>query len=218
MSKNFIKSGEEKFYHIDLNQRTPEWFELRKGRITGSEFPKLFINGETRELLIRRLALSRVGSCFEFKADGISEHMKRGMEMEPLAREAYKFLSKNAVLEVGFAEYCRGEMKEIAPFVGCSPDGLVGLEGIIEIKCPAEYNFEKQKEIPEKYRRQMAFNVFVTNRKWCDYVLFNQYIGTHIERYEPSATELGEVSSALLMAVDEIKKLMKQRESLEIPF
>ena len=152
-------------------QRSDEWRQLRAGRLTASVVSAIYgrrkdgkETAERRDLRTR-LALERIlGKPLD---DGyVNADMQRGIDLEAQARACYEMRIGLPVSEVGFV-YWDDLM------VGCSPDGLVQDNGIIQIKCPRPANllaFIRTMEIPEDYRIQMIHELMVTGRDWCDYV------------------------------------------------
>jgi len=161
--------------HSEITQGTPEWHDIRLGKLTGSSAAKLFGTPAAREkYLYDRAAEIVTGSRCDSDESVASQHMARGHEFEEVALIKYTVTTLNEVQKVGFVQ--------ISEFVGCSPDGLVGDEGMIEIKVPDSNNYFRQileltangvGAIPKDYYSQMQFNMFVCDRKWCDYVLYN---------------------------------------------
>ena len=117
----------------EILQRTPEWFELRLGKVTASRIGDLMAKTRSgysasranymTELAIQRLT-GAVGQGFTSPA------MQWGTEQESNARNAYSFFTENEVEEIAFINHPTIEQ------AGASPDGLVGDDGLVEIKCP----------------------------------------------------------------------------------
>ena len=105
------------------------------------------------------------------KADGFTNAaMEWGTEQEPFARAAYEAKTGEMVEEVGFVPHPKIE------WAGASPDGLVGLFGLVEIKCPNTATMIDTLltgKVPSKYNTQMQFQMACTERDWCDYVVFD---------------------------------------------
>ena len=115
------------------------------------------------ELICERLTLTQA----EFYQNAA---MQWGTETEPQARDAYSFLYDRDVLEMGFAVH-----PTIADF-GASPDGLVGDDGLIEIKCPntsTHIDTLLSEAVPGKYFTQMQAQMACTGRLWCDFISFD---------------------------------------------
>jgi hypothetical protein len=161
--------------HNDIEQGSLEWHDLRLGKLTGSSAAKLFGTPAAREKYLYDRAAEIVTGCRCDTDESVSGiHMARGHEFEEVAIAKYTVATLNEVQRVGFVQ--------LNEFVGCSPDGLVGTCGMIEVKVPDSNNYFRQvlelasdgvKAIPKDYYAQMQFNMFVCGRNWCDYVLYN---------------------------------------------
>lgn len=154
-------------------QGSDEWHQLRLGKVTASRIADLMAKtksgyGASRanymaELIVERLTGQRTESY-------LNAAMKHGIDTEPQARDAYCFLTDADVVEVGFIDH------PAIPMAGASPDGLVGDEGLVEIKCPSSATHIEtllSESVPEKYELQMLWQMACTGRKWCDYVSFD---------------------------------------------
>jgi len=152
----------------NIEQGSPEWFEIRKGKLTASHAQAIGNCGKGLDTYI-------VEMMAEFYSSGEKEqfsnkHTERGEELEPIARDIYQLETGNDVVEVGFVEYNE--------FVGCSPDGLIGEDGGIEIKAIDDVGYFKyllngESEIDTKYLWQVQMNLLITGRKWWDFVAYN---------------------------------------------
>ena len=118
----------------NCDQRTDEWKALRCGRFTGSDFFTFMGKSETKKRLLMEKATERIIGHSE-KKELNNENIQRGVELEYIARCNYEMETMNKVMEVGFIE--------LDEYTGCSPDGLVGEDGMIEIKCPTSSVFVK---------------------------------------------------------------------------
>jgi putative phage-type endonuclease len=104
--------------------------------------------------------------------------MAWGTETEPQARAAYEFEMDATVTEVGFVNH------PIIPMAGASPDGLVGDDGLLEIKCPESHTHLDtllNEKVPDKYLQQMQWQMACTGRKWCDFVSFDPRMPPHLQ-------------------------------------
>ncbi len=154
-------------------QRTPEWFAARLGKATASRIADVIAKtrsgwGASRDDYATELVLERLNG--KPIVSFVSDAMKKGIEREPIARAAYEFHAGCEVQEVGFIQH-----PEI-PMVGASPDGLVGEDGQLEIKCPLEKKHLKtllSGTIDGDYITQMQFQMACTGRQWCDFVSFH---------------------------------------------
>lgn len=152
---------------LNNEQGSEAWLQSRLGKPSASCFGKLitrtgkpstsadnYINGLIYELLSQEITQGHT-----------SDAMIRGTELEPEARENYEFITGNEVKEVGF-------IVDLNDTYGCSPDGLIGEDGGIEIKCPLGATMVKYLRNPDElvknYWQQIQGCMFVTGRKWWD--------------------------------------------------
>jgi putative phage-type endonuclease len=156
-----------------MEQRTEEWFEARMGCVTASRTADVMAKTKSgyaasranymAELICERLTGERQGGFS-------SAAMQWGTETEPQARMAYEIITGATVVETGFVLH-----PEIAGF-GASPDGLIGDDGLIEIKCPntaTHIDTLLADKVPTKYIIQMHVQMLCTGRAWCDFVSFD---------------------------------------------
>ena len=160
-----------------MEQRTDEWFAARLGKVTASRLADVLSTIKTGESASRRnyrieLVCERLT---QKKADGFSNvHTERGVELEPIALSSYEARVGLFVEPVGFVNHPTIEMS------GASPDGLVGDDGLIEIKCPTPANHLDtllNKKAPSKYIPQMQWQMACTGRQWCDFVSYSAEFG-----------------------------------------
>ena len=152
----------------DIIQGTDEWFECRKGKMTMSHAQAISVQGKGLETYIYEVVAGMYSSAL--KENYTNADMERGTALEPEARLLYTLETGNDVDEVGFIEYNK--------YVGGSPDGLVRKTGGIEIKCPNNTKFFKllvngEKAIDTSYLWQTQGNLFISGRKWWDFVAYN---------------------------------------------
>ena len=153
----------------NCEQGTDEWFACRAGKLTASNFHTLMGKGVTRDgILLDKAAEIVTGLTCEFSHIN-NKDIARGHELEPFAREAYEELKGVKVNEVGFVE--------LDDYVGASPDGMVGDDGLIEIKCPRQKEFfnvvvNGAKKIKPIYRTQIQYQLYVIDRSWCDFTVY----------------------------------------------
>ena len=151
---------------INIQQYSPEWFEIRSKRMTASHAQAILANGKGLKTYIREM-MSDYYSNMEIESFS-NKHTERGLELEPIAKSIYELESGNDVRDIGFVV--------LDDYVGCSPDGLVGEDGLVEIKCPSNkvyFDLLLDNKIDPKYYAQMQMQMYVCNRKWCDYVVYN---------------------------------------------
>lgn len=156
-----------------VQQGTAEWHELRRGKVTASRVADILARTKSgasasRQNYLIELALQRVTKTIEESYTNAA--MQHGVDTEPQARVAYEVASFNFVDQVPFIDH------PTIDWFGCSPDGLVGSDGLIEIKCPnsaTHWSYVKEGKPPQKYIIQMQAQMSVTGAKWCDFVSFD---------------------------------------------
>jgi putative phage-type endonuclease len=161
-----------------IEQRTPEWFASRLGKITASGVDNLMKRtkyGESQyktryrlELAIERLTGKRANET------PMNEHMRRGVELEPEARDLFAKISGLDVKECG--SYQHPEIKNS----GASPDGIVNdgnMDFCLEIKCPAMVNHANnlmETKVPSRYKHQIMWQMACTGLMGCYFVTYNK--------------------------------------------
>jgi hypothetical protein len=161
-------------------QRTPEWFAVRCGKVTASRINDVLDqlktgSGEkvTRRNYRRELVLERRWGTPQ-DSGYISYAMQKGIDNEATARDAYAFDAGIAIEEIGFVQHPTIE------HAGASPDGLVGSDGLVELKCPEANNmFEMltKRPLDAKYRNQVLWQMAcMPERQWCDVVFYREGI------------------------------------------
>lgn len=158
----------------EIEQRTDEWFAQRLGKVTASSLYKVLAKTKTgygadRGNYMTQLVLERVTNN---KADSyMNASMQWGVDQEPFARAAYEAATGVMVDEIGFVPHPTIEM------AGASPDGLVGADGMVEIKCPDSKTalecWLSENPVEGKYFAQMQWQMRCADRAWCDYVVFD---------------------------------------------
>jgi len=166
-----------------IEQGTDEWFAARIGKVTASRVADIIAKTKTgysssRDNYMAQLICERLTNQ---KADGFTNAaMQWGTETEPLARLSYEVAQNVLVDEVGFVPHPRILM------AGASPDGLVGDNGLLEIKCPntaTHIDTLLSETVPGKYNTQMQFQMACTDREWCDFVSFDNRLPTELQLF-----------------------------------
>lgn len=167
-----------------MKQRSEEWFASRWGKFTGSQISKLMGSGKKKDEVFSATAYAYIKEkVAEILTEGKSQENKKvdtwatrwGNDYEPIARKMYEGFASLMVDECGFILH--------NDHFGASPDGLIGTDGVLEIKCP--YTSEKHvdyllcvtaedlfKTCPEYYY-QMQAEMICTKRDWCDFVSYD---------------------------------------------
>ena len=159
------------------DQRTKDWYKNRLGVITASSCETIMSKYQRAGYINKLIAekLTGVQESLEFNAN-----VKWGNEQEEFARLYYEKQTGNSVEEVSFV------FADDKKRVGCSPDGFVGEDGLIEIKCPmskTHIGYITEQSEPKKYFLQMQFQMYVTGRKWCDFVSFDPRLPKEIKMF-----------------------------------
>lgn len=180
---------------IDCEQGSPEWFAARLGLPTASEFSTVMAKGKdggasvTRKTYLMKLAGELLtGEPMESYSNG---HMERGKEQEAEARECYAFMKDADPLHVGFI--VNGKK-------GCSPDSLLGDDGGLEIKTALPHiQVERllRGELPAEHRAQVQGNLWVTERKWWDFVSYCPRLPLLVVRVERDDEYIDKISKAV---------------------
>lgn len=157
----------------DIIQGSEEWKALRLGKVTASRVADVVARtktgyGASRANYMAQLIAERLtNTAAETYTNAAMQH---GTETEPEARSAYEFYQSVAVKEVAFVPHPRIDQ------AGCSPDGLVGDDGLVEIKCPntaTHLDTLLGQAVPAKYEAQIQFQMACTGREWCDFVSYD---------------------------------------------
>jgi putative phage-type endonuclease len=166
-----------------IEQGTPEWLAERCGKVTASRVADVIARtksgwGASRANYMADLIAERLTGA---KSEGyVNAAMQHGVDTEPQARDAYSFYAGVDVVQVGFIAHPTIEM------TGASPDGLVGEDGLVEIKCPNTAGHIETLltgVIAEKYITQMTWQMACTGRKWCDFVSYDPRLPEEMRIY-----------------------------------
>lgn len=204
-------------------QRTPEWLHQRAGCLTASRAAAVLCRSKRTgeplqayydlqdQIIAERITGDAIGI-------GTTAAMQWGIDHEDDARTAYEAHTGEVVDLAGFI------LHPSIPWLGASPDGLVGDDGLVEIKCPNTLTHLKRvgaRVVPEEYKPQMLVQMLCTGRRWCDFVDYDPRLSGLYERhrfwtirYTPTAQELEDAEvkcRAFLEEVeDEMQKLLKE--------
>ena len=162
-----------------MEQRTEEWFQARLGKVTASRVADVLSKIKSGESASRRnykIQLVSERLTGEKQESYINQAMQDGIDREVFARDRY-VQQFGEVEEVGFVNHPTLE-------AGASPDGMVGDDGLLEIKCPMGTTHTETlmtQEVPSKYIPQIQFQLRCTGRKWCDFVSYNPMFPEHLQ-------------------------------------
>lgn len=194
----------------DIEQGTPEWHEMRLGVVTASRFSDVLAKGKglTRAKYMRELAAELITGQ---RAESFTNSaMEWGTENEPKARAMYEFENSVSCEQVAF-------IKHDTIQAGVSPDGLISDDGLVEFKCPqttTQIETFLGKKIPKSYFDQMQGQLWISERKWCDFVSYDpriigdaSYFCQRIERDEPYIRDL---EMSVRVFIEELNDMVKK--------
>lgn len=200
-------------------QRTPEWFAKRAGAFTASRMAALMARTKSgpaasRKNMIATLAVERLtGECVEtFTNDA----MRRGIELEAEALDAYSFEFGVAVRAIDYLDHPSLEK------VGCSPDGLIGNDGMVEIKCPASMakhlDALRSAQHAKEYRWQLQHQLFVSGREWVDAASYDPRfppgLQLAVKRVFKDAEDHQELAAEIAKSAVEIEQIVNELSEL----
>ena len=203
----------------DIIQGTEDWFAARIGKVTASRVADVLATIKTGESASRknyRMELVCQRLTGQREEGFTNSHMERGIELEPLARAAYEFKTGVTVTEIGFVDHPSIEMS------GASPDGLIGLYGLVEIKCPTAANHVEtllSGKAPTKYIAQMQWQMACTGAKWCDFVSYCPALGDNLAlfvvRVDRDDEYIAETEKAVELFLIEVADLTTKLKELK---
>ena len=191
----------------EIVQGSEDWLQARLGFVTASRVSDALAgkDTETRKNYLWQLVAERLTKT---QQAGFAPNaaMIRGTEQEPIARAAYEAHSGVFVDQVAFVPHAT------IKWLGASPDGLVGDDGLVEIKNPntaTHLQYRKAGKVPTKYKNQMMLQLACTQRKWCDFVSFDSRLPTSkmlfIVRFEPKQDEIDEMLDKIQVFLSEVE-------------
>ena len=207
--------------NIKISQRSPEWIAARLGRFTASDFHTFLGDSKTKTDMLWEKVAERV---FHDTDDNgyTSFAMERGIILEPEARRMYTIATGAKVQEVGIVFPDKDDV--YADWIASSPDGLVGRDGMIEIKCPLAKNFLQWTTptdvgrdvtyIKPEYKTQVQFNLMVTECDWCDFLYYHPRGGVAITRIYRDQEYIDRIKIALDGCIEFIKTKIGETDGL----
>ena len=175
-------------YIHDIEQGSAEWHACRMGIPTASEFSKIITptgraSTQAEKYQAKLLAEWALGWRED---DGLDDNywIERGKALEPDARKYYAFFTDCEPQKVAFV------YRDDSRMIGASPDSLVGEHGLLEIKCPAPHThigYLAKGILPSVYRMQIQGQMWITGRKWADFLSYYPDLPPFLYRVEPDA-------------------------------
>lgn len=204
-----------------IEQGTPEWFQQRLGKATASRIADVIAKNKTgysasRKNYLTQLVVERLTQKVEPSYS--TPAMQWGNEQEPNARNAYAFIhATDPVTEAAFVDH------PTIPMAGASPDGYVGSEGLIEIKCPNTATHIETllgKTVPGKYVTQMQWQMACTGRKWADFVSYDPRLPDHlalfVRRVERDNAMIAELEAEVVKFLDEVSATVAELKAVAV--
>jgi len=200
---------------IDVDQNSEEWFNLRLGKATSSNFSKIMANngkafGIPAVEYAQKVALEMVTGMRDESNSYSNAFMERGHELEPIAKELYEIENFCQVTNGGFNDCGR---------IGDSPDGNVGEKGCIEIKCVipnTQWKRIKKGGIDPAYKWQIQGHLEYGQKEWCDFISYcpempekKQLHVYRVYRDEEMISDMKDRVGKFLMEVDKNVELLK---------
>lgn len=203
-----------------MEQRTDEWYRARCGQLGASQLTAALAKGKagaessTRRNLIAEIVAMRLTG--EAPAGFTSQAIQWGIDNEPIARAMYEIKTGNDVTEVGFIPHPDIE------WTGASPDGLVGSDGLVEIKCPntaTHIDYLLAGKVPAEYTKQMLWQMECTGRKWCDFVSYDPRMPPEYQlflvRYEKDNDKLDEMREGINLFLYDVIEIIAKLKGLK---
>lgn len=204
-----------------IEQGSADWHAQRLGKATASRVADIVAKTKsgpaaTRANYMAQLIAERLtGTPTETFTNAAMQH---GTAYEAEARAAYAFIYDANVSEVGFIDHPR------IPMTGASPDGLVGADGLVEIKCPNTATHLETligRTIPAKYETQMLWQMATTGRQWCDFVSYDPRMPEHmrlfVSRFERDEARIAELEAEVTAFLAELDAKLNTLRSLYEP-
>ena len=197
-----------------LEQRSPEWFAERAGKVTASRIADLMARTKTGYSTSRanyraQLVCERLTGAVE--PSYCNGAMQWGIDNETAARDAYQIHALCTVEEIAFVNHPTIHM------AGASPDGLIGDDGLVEIKCPISATHTETllgDTVPDKYAKQLMFQMACTGRQWCDFASFDprlpESMRLFVKRLHRDEAAVAEIEAEVVSFLDEVEATVKQ--------
>jgi putative phage-type endonuclease len=203
-----------------IEQGTPEWFAQRMGKVTASRVADIMAKTKTgvsasRGNYLAQLVAERLtGQSADTFKSGAMQH---GTETEPQARMVYEAETGQIVGEVAMITHPTIEMS------GASPDGLVGEDGLVEIKCPNTSTHIATllaDKAPSGYMAQMQWQMACTGRAWCDFVSFDPRMPTGLQlfvtRIKRDDKLIGEIEREVEAFLAELDAMVEELKNMKV--
>lgn len=203
-------------------QGSVSWLKERCGCLTASRMAEAmsFLKGGKESAERKKLKIEIIAERMTdtMVSRYVNDAMQWGIEQEESARSRYEEVTGSLVTKCGFA------LHEMIPYFGASPDGLVGADGLIEIKCPTTTTYAEWvlgAAVPEQHKPQMLAQLAVTGRKWVDFFAFDPRIKSRdhqhfLRRFEPPKEDIAKTEEAAKVFLAEVEQLFERVTTQEV--
>ena len=194
-------------YH-KMEQGSEAWHEIKLGRFTGTRIKNLMSAKSTASYqnVIAEVAAEILTG--EKEESYTNDDMQRGIDLEPIAAKEYESIFGVELDEVGFVE----PDNELGEWTGISPDRLIGLDGLLEIKCPKSktlFKYMIDGKLPNEYKWQVQGQLFITKRAWCDFMAWYPNLKPFIIRVYPDLEMHEKIHEELIIAIKAVKAIIE---------
>jgi putative phage-type endonuclease len=196
-----------------MEQQTEQWHNARLGKATASRMADVMARtksgyGASRANYMTELVLERLTGR---RAEGYTNAaMQWGIDTEAEAKAAYEFRTNAEIMPCGFIDHFMIDM------TGASPDGLIGEDGLIEIKCPnssTHIEYLLTGMVPKKYELQMQWQMACTGRQWCDFVSYDPRLPANlsmlVKRIDRDEALIEDMSIEVREFLDEVNRTVE---------
>jgi putative phage-type endonuclease len=197
---------------LSVEQGSDEWRLAKLGHVSASGISALMAKGagKTRQSYLEKIVAERLTQ--EIGEGFTSASMEHGTNTEPYARMEYEVSCETFVTKTGFHKH------PTIKWLGVSPDGLVAEDGLVEIKCPntsTHLGYIKEGKCPAEYYKQIQCQLWVTGRKWCDFVSFDPRIKKEslkllVVRVQRDEQLIAEMESEVIKFLADVEKYIKE--------
>jgi putative phage-type endonuclease len=208
-----------KLHLVDCEQRSKEWFQARAGKVTSSQVANVLAKVKEGEAATRaNYKAQLVGEILTGQSldnDYMSPPMQWGEDQEPYARTAYEAANGLFVQQVGFI------LHPTIKNAGASPDGLVGNDGMVEIKCPktaTHFKYLIAGKVPAEHQKQMLWQLACAEREWNDFISYDPRLSAEYEyftaRLYRDEKRIKEMEAAVVVFNEEVAAMVEKLRSI----
>lgn len=190
-----------------MDQGSEPWFKARLGIPSASHFKDVLAKGSGKSRHNYMLKLAAEILTEERRESYQSADMLRGTKLEPLARAEYEFITGNSVNQIGLAKLGR---------ISCSPDGLVGSNGGIEVKstiAETQIVTVQSGKIPSAHKAQIQGNIMILDLEWMDFISYSPLIKNKnyifIKRMYPDPEYIANLQKELITFIRELDQMVQ---------